>query len=65
MIFYRLSLFMGFCYILLGGFVAYYKWYVEALDDRIAYALGGLLIAYGVFRIAKSISNIKRMKNEE
>lgn len=65
MIFYRLSLFMGFCYILLGGFVAYYKWYVEALDDRIAYALGGLLIVYGVFRIAKSISNIKRMKNEE
>ncbi|MCW3160270.1 C4-dicarboxylate ABC transporter [Chryseobacterium sp. WLa1L2M3] len=60
-----LSLVTGFFYIVLGVVVIIYKFFFTILEPMVAYALGGLLILYGVFRIYRAILKIKNSGNEE
>ncbi|KFC20825.1 hypothetical protein [Epilithonimonas lactis] len=54
-----LSLITGLFYIVLGIVVIVYKFFIVILEPNVAYPLGGLLIAYGVFRIVRAILRIK------
>ncbi|WP_406567581.1 C4-dicarboxylate ABC transporter [Chryseobacterium oryctis] len=65
MMFNWLSLVTGFFYIVLGVVVIIYKFFFTILEPMVAYALGGLLILYGVFRIYRAILKIKNSGNEE
>ncbi|MET3537431.1 C4-dicarboxylate ABC transporter [Chryseobacterium limigenitum] len=65
MMFNWLSLITGLFYIVLGGVVIYYKFFFTTLEPAIAYAMGGLLILYGIFRIYRAVSKIKDSGNEE
>ncbi|MBV2165242.1 MAG: C4-dicarboxylate ABC transporter [Kaistella sp.] len=65
MLFNWLSLVTGFFYIVLGIVVIIYKFFIIFLEPNIAYALGGLLILYGIFRIVRAIYRIRQNKNEE
>ncbi|NPA08240.1 MAG: C4-dicarboxylate ABC transporter [Chlorobi bacterium] len=60
-----LSLVTGLFYIVLGIVVIFYKFFFTVLDPGVAYALGGLLILYGIFRIYRAITRIKNSGNEE
>ena len=60
-----LSLVVGICYIIMGVFVVYKKFFVVELEVVIPYLLGGLLIAYGVFRVIRSIVFMRRKDDEE
>ncbi|HAI80263.1 MAG TPA: C4-dicarboxylate ABC transporter [Chryseobacterium sp.] len=60
-----LSLVTGFFYIVLGIVVIIYKFFIIFLEPNIAYALGALLILYGIFRIVRAIYRIRQNKNEE
>lgn len=59
-----LSLITGLFYIVLGIVVIVYKFFIIILEPNVAYPLGGLLIAYGVFRIVRAILRIKNDKLE-
>ncbi|MDR6546885.1 uncharacterized membrane protein HdeD (DUF308 family) [Chryseobacterium rhizosphaerae] len=65
MMFNWLSLVTGLFYIVLGIVVIIYKFFFTILEPAIAYAMGTVLIIYGVFRIYRAISKIKKSKNEE
>ncbi|WP_185113405.1 C4-dicarboxylate ABC transporter [Chryseobacterium sp. ERMR1:04] len=65
MMFNWLSLITGLFYIVLGGIVIYYKFFFTTLEPAVAYAMGGLLMLYGVFRIYRAVSKIKNSGNEE
>ncbi len=65
MMFNWLSLVTGLFYIVLGIVVIIYKFFFTILEPAIAYALGALLIVYGIFRIYRAISKIKKSKDEE
>ncbi|MDQ0592667.1 uncharacterized membrane protein HdeD (DUF308 family) [Chryseobacterium ginsenosidimutans] len=65
MMFNWLSLVTGLFYIVLGIVVIYYKFFFTILEPGVAYAMGGLLILYGIFRIYRAISKIKSSGNEE
>ncbi|WP_235131757.1 DUF308 domain-containing protein [Chryseobacterium indicum] len=65
MMFNWLSLVTGLFYIVLGIVVIFYKFFFTILDPGVAYALGGLLILYGIFRIYRAITRIKNSGNEE
>ncbi|MEI7486690.1 MAG: C4-dicarboxylate ABC transporter [Chryseobacterium sp.] len=65
MMFNWLSLITGLFYIVLGGVVIYYKFFFTTLEPAVAYAMGGLLILYGIFRIYRAVSKIKDAGNEE
>jgi len=65
MLFNWLSLVTGFFYIVLGIVVIIYKFFIIFLEPNIAYALGALLILYGIFRIVRAIYRIRQNKNEE
>ncbi|WP_317207781.1 DUF308 domain-containing protein [Chryseobacterium sp. MEBOG06] len=65
MMFNWLSLLTGLFYIVLGIVVIVYKFFFTILEPAIAYALGGVLILYGVFRIYRAISKIKKSRHEE
>lgn len=54
-----LSLITGLFYIVLGIVVIVYKFFIVILEPNVAYPLGGLLIAYGVFRIVRAVLRIK------
>ncbi|MFC4685735.1 MAG: C4-dicarboxylate ABC transporter [Chryseobacterium sp. 36-9] len=54
-----LSLITGIFYIVLGIVVILYKFFIIILEPNVAYPLGGLLIAYGIFRIVRAIFRIK------
>ena len=54
-----LSLVTGVFYIVLGIVVIIYKFFIIVVEPNVAYPLGGLLIAYGVFRIVRAILRIK------
>ncbi|HBR12484.1 hypothetical protein SAMN05660493_01947 [Epilithonimonas bovis DSM 19482] len=54
-----LSLLTGFFYIVLGVVVILYKFFIIILEPNVAYMLGALLIAYGIFRIVRGIIRIK------
>ncbi|WP_428070457.1 C4-dicarboxylate ABC transporter [Chryseobacterium gambrini] len=65
MMFNWLSLVTGLFYIVLGIVVMYYRFFFTVLEPGVAYALGGLLILYGIFRIYRAITKIKNSGNEE
>jgi len=60
-----LSLVTGLFYIVLGIVVILYKFFFTVLEPGVAYALGGLLILYGIFRIYRAISKIKNTDHEK
>lgn len=60
-----LSPLLGFLYIILGITVIIYKFFVVFLDDAAAYALGPLLIGYGIFRVVRGVYYIKSDRDEE
>ncbi|MEC3874557.1 C4-dicarboxylate ABC transporter [Chryseobacterium sp. T9W2-O] len=60
-----LSLVTGLFYIVLGIVVILYKFFFTVLEPGVAYALGVLLILYGIFRIYRAISKIKNVNNEK
>ncbi|AZA59332.1 C4-dicarboxylate ABC transporter [Chryseobacterium shandongense] len=60
-----LSLVTGLFYIVLGVVVIIYKFFFTILEPGVAYALGVLLILYGVFRIYRAISKIKNADHEK
>jgi hypothetical protein len=43
----------------------YYRFFFTVLEPGVAYALGGLLILYGIFRIYRAVTKIKNSGNEE
>ncbi|MDQ1097777.1 MULTISPECIES: DUF308 domain-containing protein [Chryseobacterium] len=65
MMFNWLSLVTGIFYIVLGIVVMVYKFFFTILEPTIAYPLGGLLIIYGIFRIIRAVTRIKKSKDEE
>jgi uncharacterized membrane protein HdeD (DUF308 family) len=65
MMFNWLSLVTGLFYIVLGVVVIIYKFFFTILEPGVAYAMGGLLILYGIFRIYRAVSRIKDSGNEE
>ncbi|WP_294284949.1 C4-dicarboxylate ABC transporter [uncultured Chryseobacterium sp.] len=65
MMFNWLSLVTGLFYIVLGGVVIFYKFFFTVLEPGVAYALGALLILYGIFRIYRAVTRIKNSGNEE
>ncbi|UPQ74212.1 MULTISPECIES: DUF308 domain-containing protein [Chryseobacterium] len=65
MMFNWLSLVTGLFYIVLGIVVILYKFFFTVLEPGVAYALGILLILYGIFRIYRAITKIKSSGNEE
>ncbi|MBB6331960.1 uncharacterized membrane protein HdeD (DUF308 family) [Chryseobacterium sediminis] len=65
MMFNWLSLVTGLFYIVLGIVVIVYKFFFTVLEPAIAYALGVVLVIYGIFRIYRAISRIKKSRNEE
>ncbi|UQB68360.1 C4-dicarboxylate ABC transporter [Epilithonimonas zeae] len=54
-----LSLITGLFYIVLGIVVIVYKFFIVILEPNVAYPLGGLLMAYGIFRIVRAIISLK------
>ncbi|WP_292008361.1 C4-dicarboxylate ABC transporter [Chryseobacterium sp.] len=60
-----LSLITGFFYIVLGVVIIIYKFFFVTLDPTIAYVLGVIMMAYGVFRIFRAIAKIKASRDEE
>ncbi len=65
MMFNWLSLITGLFYIVLGGVVIVYKFFFTILEPAVAYALGAVLILYGIFRIYRALGKIKNSGNEE
>jgi len=65
MMFNWLSVVTGLFYIVLGIVVMYYRFFFTVLEPGVAYALGGLLILYGIFRIYRAVTKIKNSGNEE
>ncbi len=64
MTFKWLSSLAGFLYIVLGIVVIIYKFFVIVLEPSVAYALGALLILYGIFRITRVFYKGKPKSNE-
>lgn len=59
-----LSALIGVCYVVLGVFVIIYKYFVIELEQQVAYALGLLLIVYGIYRVYRGIKkNRARYEN--
>ena len=65
MMFNWLSLITGAFYIVLGLVVIIYKFFVIQLEPTVAYALGGLIVVYGIFRMSRSIARIRENRNEK
>ena len=55
-----LSLLVGVFYIALGIFGIIKKFLLVALEGLTPYLLGGLLIAYGIFRIIRAIIFLRK-----
>lgn len=64
MIFNWLSIVAGIFYIVLGIVVIIYKFFVIFLEPNVAYPLGGLMLLYGIFRIARAVYRIREERNE-
>ena len=60
-----LSIVSGFCYMVLGVFIILKKWFLVPLEDFVSYALGALMIAYGIFRMIRAFYRLKQSKDEE
>lgn len=48
---------LGAAYVVLGGFVIFARTDFLQLGGVLRYSFGGLLIIYGIYRIARSIKN--------
>ncbi|SDE66815.1 hypothetical protein SAMN05421544_11730 [Riemerella columbipharyngis] len=59
-----LSILAGIMYIAFGAEVLIYKFFAIKLDDMEAYPLGGLMVLYGFFRIARAIYRIKKSRED-
>jgi len=59
-----LSIVTGLFYIVLGIVVVTYKFFFIVLEPSVAYALGAILVLYGVFRIVRGILRLKKSKDE-
>lgn len=59
-----LTFITGFFYMVLGALIIWKQWFFVPLEKFGYFALGGLMIAYGIFRIARTIYAIKQQKNE-
>ena len=58
-----LDLGMGFIYVLIGALILYLKYFgTMELSAGYAYVLGGLMEAYGVFRIYRGIVSLKNVR---
>jgi len=64
MMFNWLSIITGLFYIVLGIVVVTYKFFFIVLEPSVAYALGAILVLYGVFRIVRGILRLKKSKDE-
>jgi hypothetical protein len=53
-----LSLIVGFLYIAFGIFIIVYR-YLSIIESNIAYPLGILMVAYGIFRFVRAIIALK------
>jgi|GEM_PF-769460 len=65
MVFKWLSFATGLCYVILGVFVIVYKFFVISLEPNIAYALGAILIIYGLFRSYRGFQKLRGISNEK
>ncbi|MFT5885503.1 MAG: hypothetical protein ACI9IP_001963 [Arcticibacterium sp.] len=52
-----LQITMGLLYIVIGIYIIKDQWFMTALEKAVSYPLGGLLIAYGLFRIYRITKN--------
>lgn len=58
-----LNVAMGILYIILGGAVVVLRRFgMIELDAIISYALGGLFVLYGVFRIWRGLADFKELR---
>ncbi|SDL93906.1 Uncharacterised protein [Chryseobacterium taihuense] len=64
MMFNWLSIVTGLFYIVLGIVVITYKFFFIVLESSVAYALGAILVLYGIFRIVRGILRLKKSKDE-
>lgn len=56
---------MGFVYIIFGILILYIKYFgTMQLSAGLAYALGGLMLLYGVFRLWRGFSMMRQTKRE-
>ena len=55
-----LNVAMGMVYLIIGFFIIKKQWFISSLDITVSYALGGVLILYGVFRIYRIYSESKK-----
>ncbi len=60
-----LSVITGFFYMVLGVLIIWKQWFFVPLEKFGYFALGSLMIAYGIFRIARTIYAINKQNNEE
>lgn len=57
---------MGIIYVLIGSTVVYMKYFgVVALNNGLAYALGGLMILYGLFRLWRGLRDLRLLKQSK
>ncbi|WP_185146915.1 C4-dicarboxylate ABC transporter [Chryseobacterium echinoideorum] len=64
MMFNWLSIITGLFYIVLGIVVITYKFFFIVLEASVAYALGAILVFYGIFRIVRGVLRLKKSKDE-
>lgn len=60
-----LSLAIGVCYVILGIVVIIFKFFVFELEPIVAYALGALIIVYGITRITRAVSRLLEKRNDK
>jgi hypothetical protein len=54
-----LQIIIGICYLGLGSAVIVKKWFLTIIESKTAWALGMLLILYGVFRVYRAFISFK------
>ena len=65
MVFKYLSFITGFCYIVLGAMMMYYKTSFNNFDPTMIFLFGIAIILYGMFRIWRGFINLKKNDDEE
>lgn len=65
MVFKYLSLVTGFCYIVLGFVIIFYKASFANFNPTMILVFGIAIILYGIFRIWRGIVNLKNVNDEE
>lgn len=48
---------MGLLYIIIGAYIIDKQWFMSSLPSNVSYALGAVLIVYGIFRIYRIWKN--------